>query len=157
MGRQSGGWLLSEDSGVPGLGRNSLQVPGAVLRCGTGTAYFHENLKTYHPVPSAVGHSMRALPRRHFNYRFVSREEHSAVSDGSQPAGTLGLYHLPQVVSGSFKNTGFLGDDNRLAPDGTSGSTREGSKIQTVVKQSLRLDDQHRLTLRQLAGVIGKI
>ena len=26
-----------------------------------------------------------------------------------------------------------------------------------VAKQSLRLDDQHRLTLRQLTGVIGKI
>ena len=120
---------------------NSLPVPGAVLRCGTGTAYFHENIKTYHPAPSAVGHLMRALPRRYFNSRFVSREEHSAVPDGSQPAGTLGVSHLPQVVSGSFKNTGVFGDDNRLAPDGTSGSTREGSKIQTghQVVPALRL------------------
>ena len=30
-------------------------------------------------------------------------------------------------------------------------------KFRQVVRQSLRLDDQHRLTLRQLAGVIGKI
>jgi len=69
----------------------------------------------------------------------------------------LGLFISPKSCLDPSRTRVFLGmtiDSHRMELRVPREKVR---KFRQVVKQSLRLDDQHRLTLRRLAGVIGKI
>ena len=118
------------------LGRSSLSVSSGVLWPGASTAHFHETASASRSDSQSERHSVCNLSRRPDLDQPVARVVSHPNTVGSRFINPSGFSHQSEIRSGTFKDSRFLGDDDRHAQNGTACSVEQGQELSRLGEEN---------------------